>query len=172
MRWTLFILVFVPGAELLAKTYIETDPFSFALNGHSVHMGVEDHGFRFQVGTFAAGYPDLYKDNDSFNVEQKGYGVKLDYYGAHPEGAFIGLEYGRTSIRYSLKSGSQTTKKDAGLFGFRIGYKWMLGKRFYVTPWVGIDRNLSDATDVNINGQVYKASQWMLFPTIHIGMEL
>lgn len=152
--------------------YIEVDPFAYGLNGHSVHVGVESHGFRLQGGIFQADFPDSFKDNESFDVTQGGYGFKIDYYGRSEEGLFFGIEYAKT--RVTLKNNGSKAKRDVDLAGIRVGYKMMLNNSWYITPWVGIDRDTSaDDSDrtVQINGERYKLQEYTLFPTIHFGME-
>lgn len=164
----LIIVLFSP--RNFAQTYIEVDPLAYAFNGHSLHIGYQVKGFRIQLGSFSAEYPDFMKENKSFNIDQSGFGVKFDYYGKNPEGVFIGLEYGITKMKYSL-SGSQTIEKDQNLLGLRTGYKMKFGKCFYLMPWVGLDRNLSDTSKISINNEEYTPQKWVVFPTVHIGFD-
>lgn len=89
MKTIILITILLMTTSTFAQLYIESDPFAYGLGGHSVHIGVQGGGFRFQVGAFGAEYPDSFKDNEEFDVYQSGYGAKIDYYGDKPDGAFI-----------------------------------------------------------------------------------
>lgn len=173
MKIKCLIILFIATINLSAhaQLYIEADPFAYGLKGHSLHLGIQGAGFRFQVGTFNAQYPDSFKDNEEFDVSQGGYGAKLDYYGKDPNGAFIGIEYGSTVANYQLKSGGEKVEQKIRLLGLRTGYKMLLGKSFYIMPWIGIDKNISENSDIEINDQVYKIQEIVVFPTVHIGIQ-
>ncbi len=166
-----FISLFfiIPAAQ--AELYVEADPFAYGLNGHSIHIGVQGGGFRFQVGSFSAEIPDSFKDNDLFEVKQGGYGFKLDYYGKSSEGSFIGVEYGVTKAELQLKTGGETITKDINLLGLRAGYKMKFGNSFYVMPWVGVDKVVSNTDATIINGEEYKTGEVFVFPTVHLGFD-
>ena len=152
-----------------ADLYLEADPITYGLNGHSLHLGIQGGGFRFQIGAFNAEYPDSFKDNENFDVTQGGYGFKIDYYGKNPEGGFIGIEYGATTAKYQLKTGGEEIEQDVRLLGIRTGYKMKIGKSLYVMPWIGVDKNLSDTEPVSIGSEEYQVSEWVVFPTVHVG---
>lgn len=157
-----------------AQVYVEADPFAYALSGHSLHLGIQGNGFRFQVGTFGADVPDYFKDNEVFNVRQSGYGLKLDYYGARSDGGFVGIEYGKTTAEYELKGSGERLDREIDLLGVRFGYKWMIGNSFYVIPWVGIDKNISrskDNLEFTLGGETYRETELFVFPTVHLGFD-
>jgi len=168
----IFIVTIIP-IKSYADTdfYVESDPFAFALSGHSIHVGVEGDHFRFQAGKFGATLPDSFKDNANFDVEQTGYGVKFDVFSKKEGGTFVGVEYGKTEIDFKHASTSATTQRDSNLLGVRVGYKYRINKTFYVMPWVGIDRNISDTSTVDLGGEDYKIQKWFIFPTVHLGMQ-
>jgi len=151
--------------------YVESDPFAFALNGHSVHVGVEGNHYRFQVGTFGATLPDAFKDNSNLDVDQAGYGMKFDIFSKKDGGMFVGLEYGMTKVNFKHAATNSKTQRDSNLLGVRVGYKYRFNKTFYLMPWVGIDRNISDTSTVNLAGEDYNIQKWFIFPTMHIGMQ-
>lgn len=154
-----------------AEFYVEADPIAYGLNGHSLHLGVQGGGFRMQVGMFKAEVPDAFKDNKNYNVIQEGHGIKIDYYGKNPDGTFIGLEYGQTTAKYQLKTGGQVVEQDVNLLGFRLGYKIKFSKHLFITPWVGVDKNISKITDITIGSETYSPDEWIIFPTVHLGIE-
>jgi len=151
--------------------YIESDPFAFALSGHSIHVGVEGAHFRFQTGTFGATLPDSFKDNTIFDVDQSGYGIKFDVFREKNGGAFVGIEYGISEIKFKHSVTNTTIQRDSNLLGIRTGYKYRINQTFYIMPWIGIDRNLSNTSTVQLSNEDYKINKWFVFPTIHLGMQ-
>jgi len=151
--------------------YVESDPIAFALKGHSLHIGLEGDHFRFQVGTFGATLPNSFKDNAKFDVKQSGYGVKLDYFRHKQGGFFVGVEYAMTEMEFQQTVVNERTNRDANLLGIRAGYKYRMNKTFYVMPWVGVDRNISDTSSVKSSGENYLLDKWIIFPTVHLGMQ-
>jgi len=170
---TTIIIVTVVPIKSYADTdyYVESDPFAFALSGHSIHIGVESDHYRFQAGMFGATLPDSFKDNANFNVDQSGYGVKFDVFSQKDGGAFVGIEYGMTEINFKHASSNAKTQRDSNLLGVRVGYKYRINKTFYVMPWMGVDRNISDTSTIKLAGEDYNIQKWFIFPTMHLGMQ-
>ena len=166
----IIFIIFI-STNTQAEFYVEADPFACGLNGHSLHLGIQGGGYRMQVGMFKAEAPDAFKDNKNFNVVQAGHGIKIDYYGTSPDGAFIGLEYGQTKAKYQLKTGGEVVEQDVNLLGFRLGYKITLSNNLFITPWVGLDKNISKITNITVSGETYTPDEWIIFPTVHLGYE-
>lgn len=173
MKYLLLLITFITlNNEAKADVYIEADPIAYGLNGHSVHLGYEGGGLRIQTGIFKAEFPDSYKENDKFNVTQGGYGFKIDLYGKKEEGLFWGFEYSKTKVTLAF-AGSEV-ERDVDLAGIRFGYKIMLSRSWYLTPWIGIDKDISNSDGerkIQINQEVYKLREFTLFPTVHLGIE-
>lgn len=151
--------------------YLESDPTAFVLNGYSLHGGIELEKIRIQLGIFRATVPKGLRKNSDFEVEQQGYGIKLDYYGNNPQGLFGGLEYGITDKTYTLSAKDIQEKRQANLVGIRAGYKYKLSKHFYITPWISIKRTISDVSAIEISGETYKDDKWTFFPAVHLGVQ-
>lgn len=173
MKYFLLVITFITlSFNTKADVYLEADPIAYGLNGHSVHLGYEGGGFRMQAGMFKAEFPDSYKDNDSFDVTQGGYGLKVDYYGRKEDGLFFGFEYSTTKV--TLTSAGSEVEKDVDLAGIRVGYKIMLGRSWYLTPWIGIDKDVSNKNSerrIQINDETYELREITFFPTVHLGFE-
>ncbi|NRA64478.1 MAG: hypothetical protein HRU19_08350 [Pseudobacteriovorax sp.] len=169
------LLCMATSNSLQGQAFVEADPFAYALSGHSLHTGLQSHGFRLQIGLFAAEIPDEIKDNDAFEVRQSGYGLKLDYYGTTTKGGFWGVEYGNITASYMLKGSDNKINRGLNLFGVRAGYKWMLGKRFYIMPWIGLDKIINPSKknlEIQLAGETYQENEYIIFPTIHIGFDI
>ncbi len=158
-------------ADAEADFYVESDPFSFALDGHSIHVGVEVDHIRFQVGVFGATLPESFKDNDKFDVKLSGYGVKLDFFMNKGEGAFIGMTYSRSERDFTHAITNLSENRDSNLLGVRVGYKYRINDVFYVMPWLGIARNVSDTTTIQLSEDRYEVEELTFFPTVHLGMQ-
>jgi len=167
-----FFAILVP-IKSYAQTdyYVESDPFAFALSGHSLHLGIEGNHFRFQVGMFGATLPDAFKSNDKFDVKQSGYGVKLDYFLQKQGGFFIGATYSMSEMKLQQTITNGKTNRDSNLLGVRTGYKYRINKTFYIMPWVGVARNISDTSTLTVASEDYKLEKWIIFPTVHLGMQ-
>ena len=163
------------GFPFIAKAedivFIEVDPIAYALKGYSLHGGVEMNGFRFQIGAFGLDIPEATSNNQNYKLRQTGVGFKIDYFGESEEGAFVGVEYGATKVIYNLASVNFTDTRLANLAGIRLGYKYVNKEGFYVIPWVGIDKNISDISPINPTGEQYNISEYLIFPTVHIGIQ-
>lgn len=173
MKYLLLVITILTlNFDAKAEVYLEADPIAYGLNGHSVHLGYEGGGFRMQTGIFKAEFPDSYKDNDSFDVTQGGYGLKIDWYGRREDGFFLGFEFSKTKVTLAL-AGSEV-KRDVDLAGIRFGYKIMLGRSWYLTPWIGIDKDISNSAGerkVQLNNEIYELREFTVFPTVHLGLE-
>lgn len=166
------LLLCIPfGAEAEDKIFVEFDPIAYALNGYSLHAGTEMDGFRFQVGAFGLDIPDAASNNANYKVRQTGFGFKIDYFGDSDRGGFVGIEYGATQVWYTLATTNFTDTRPANLAGIRIGYKYVNKSGFYVIPWVGVDKNISDVSPINPVGEKYNVSEYLIFPTIHLGVQ-
>jgi hypothetical protein len=158
-------------AQAADKVFIEADPIAYALKGYSLHGGVEMEGFRFQVGAFGLDVPDVTSNNTNYKLRQTGVGFKIDYFGSSDKGGFVGVEYGATQVVYTLASANFTDTRPANLAGIRIGYKYVNRSGFYVMPWVGVDKNISDISPINPAGEKYDVSEYLIFPTVHLGVQ-
>lgn len=165
-----FILNGTTHAENI-NWYIESDPIAYMLDGYSLHGGLETNGFRMQIGTFAATVPEGMRNNASFITKMNGFGVKIDYFGQTPDGWFTGAELGNTDFNYQHKNQNMPIERKAYLAGIRTGYKFTFENAFYITPWIALKRNLSDTSPILVNGDSYQENRWLVFPTIHLGMQ-
>ena len=152
------------------RYYLEVDPIAYVLKGYSLHAGMQTGQFRFQAGIFGATLPEGARDNPAFEVSMKGFGIKADYTGEQPDGWFVGMELEHSTMDYKHQNESTALSRDAQFIGLRTGYKYEFGKRFFLTPWVAIKRNISELSLIEIGGDKYQESAWLVFPTVHLGM--
>lgn len=168
----LLISLLLPlGANAETDFYVESDPIAFALDGHSIHVGIEADHIRFQAGLFGATLPESFKDNDKFDVKLSGYGLKLDYFMDKVGGGFIGMTYSRSEKDFTHATTNLSASRDSNLLGVRVGYKYRINEVFYVMPWLGVSKNLSDTSALQLSGDRYKVDEWTVFPTVHLGMQ-
>lgn len=148
---------------------VETDPFAFAMGGHSLHVGIGWESLRLDLGAFAMDLPGFVHGNDGFDASFGGFGFKLQYFPfADQSGGFVGVGGGvnRTLIQHTgsrLASGA-----DEFSVGMNVGWRFDLPAGFYATPWLGIDYAFGDR-NTSVGGARYEQSQWSLFPTVHLG---
>lgn len=169
--YLLLLFCFPFSAQAENKFFVEIDPIAYAFKGYSLHGGMEKNGFRFQIGAFGLDIPEAASNNKNYKTRQTGFGFKIDYYGNNNKGAFVGIEYGATNVSYNLPSTGFTDTRPANLAGIRVGYKYINKSGFYVMPWVGIDKNISDISPINPTGEKYDISEYLIFPTVHLGMQ-
>lgn len=151
--------------------YVESDPIAFAFSGHSIHAGLETDRFRLQIGSFGTNLPDSFKDSEKFEVSFTGYGVKLDYFKDKEGGMFVGMTYSITEYEFEHIATQVNEVRDSNSLGLRLGYKYRLTDNFYVTPWIGVSKNLSDRSTIQLSGDDYQLDDWTIFPTIHLGYQ-
>lgn len=172
IKLCLALLLCMPlWAQAEDKIFIELDPIAYALKGYSLHGGVVTDGFRFQIGAFGLDIPEAASNNKNYQLRQTGFGFKIDYFGDSDAGGFVGIEYGATRVVYNLLSVNFTDTRPANLAGIRVGYKYVSQSGFYVTPWVGIDKNISNTSAINPAGERYNVSEYLIFPTVHLGVQ-
>jgi len=149
----------------------EVDPLAYIVSGYSFHSGFQCQRYRAQAGIFSAEIPRAMSDNRNYTVQQYGYGFKVDYLLHSKDGWFAGIEYSSTTISYRLRSAGMEKKRPAKLIGVRAGYQFIFTRGVYLTPWVGLMRNVSDTSAVVISGEKYNVNTFVLFPTVHIGIQ-
>lgn len=100
-----FLVSYSANAEI--DFYVQSNPLSSALKGHSINFGIEAERIRFQAGLFGITLPYSSKDNDIFDLEQSGYDVKLDYFKNNAGGPFIGITYSRSELAITVSHSRQ-----------------------------------------------------------------
>lgn len=146
----------------------EIDPIAFGLNGHSFHAGFGEKYFRFDIGIFGLEVPSSFHGNDNYDLEFKGYGIKLDYLFGSYEGLFVGIEASSSDIKHTLISTGEKATRTQTSIGPRIGYRFLINKNITVTPWLGVGFNL-ESEDVTLSGETFNQEAVTLFPTVHLG---
>lgn len=148
---------------------VEIDPIAYVMNGYSVHLGYLWGSFRLDVGVFGIEVPAAVHGNDGFANRIDGAGVKLDYYVSEPgSGLFAGIEGGivRSTVEWT-ETGDGTHRAQYSV-GARTGYRFLIGHRFTVTPWVGLGYTLN-ARDQQVGGHAFETGAFQPFPTVHLG---
>ena len=153
---------------------VEVDPLAYLLKGYSFHAGVTYGKFRTSVGTYAIQQPGFFTNNDAFSVYSTGYDVKTDYLFNGMKGFHTGLQttYGKEEIE--LKTSKERETLWSPSFGYRLGYRMMLGKSdnqykgIYINPWIAIIYS-PNAKSVIKSSQEYQQSTFSFFPAVHVG---
>jgi len=166
----LIALTFI-GSISCTQTYaldLEVDPIAYGLNGYSLHLGLGQENFRFDLGVFGLEMSDSFTSNENFEVDFEGYGVKLDYlFGSYQRG-FVGIQAASSKVGYKLKSSGTKKRLTQVSFGPRVGYRFILDNNITITPWIALDFNL-DKEDIIIDNEKYEADLVTIFPTVHLG---
>jgi hypothetical protein len=148
---------------------VEIDPIAYALKGYSVHGGYMWSSFRLDIGIFGVEAPEFAHGNEGFANRIDGGGAKLDYYLIRPgSGMFIGLESGVVRSRVTWTASRENAERTEYSVGARTGYRFILGGRFTVTPWVGLGYT-RNKKDQHVDGRVFESGAFQPFPTIHLG---
>jgi outer membrane autotransporter protein len=154
-----------------AQWEAETDPAAYALQGFSVHLGhpIFDQRFRLQLGAFGAETPEWIHGNSGFTENSRGVTFKFDYFPLHRlSGLFLGADSNYSWVRYELNQTHEHVDRNIVGLGQRIGYRFNVGKHFYLSPWVSVDYQFN-AKDVTISGKIFRESPYSVFPALHLG---
>ena len=150
---------------------VEIDPLAYALEGHSLHVGVWLGRVRLDLGSFGLVVPTFAHGNDNFEVSFSGYGTKADlYFNDDRDGVYLGVQLGVSRVttrRVALDLAEVHMQSEAS---GRIGYRWLSKSGFYVTPWVGVGYTFG-AKDVALGGEVLEGNPLLIFPTVHLGYQ-
>lgn len=171
MSWVsvALLLLLVPAAAS-AQVEVEADPIAYAVNGYSGHLAafLTDRG-RAQVGAFGADIPEWLHGNDGFDVRTRGVTAKVDrFLSSSRAGTFLGLDGDYSRVRYRHEDSGETLSRNLYGLGPRIGYRFNVGERLFVVPWVSV-RYVFNTRDVALGGEVLEESEYSVFPTVHIG---
>lgn len=151
---------------------VETDPLAFALNGHSLHIGVGWSRFRFDFGNFGLEIPEFVHGNKGFTSRFDGFGTKFDvFYSEDQNGFFAGASGAFVRSHIGLSDGSHRIVGIQGTIEGRVGYRIKLPHNFFVSPWVSVGTVIGGG-DVAIGDQIYESTKLSIFPTIHIGYRI
>jgi hypothetical protein len=155
------------GADL--RVDVEVDPLAYALQGHSVHVGVGTGHFRFDLGAFGLELPAWAKPNAAFDAGFSGFGAKAHaHWFEDGTGPFAGVGLGavRTVVQHR-ETGIAARDASVGV-GVEVGWLVPLVAGLYVKPWIGVSRTLG-AEDFTVDGERFEAVRWQVFPTVHLG---
>ena len=148
---------------------LEVDPTAYALHGHSLHIGVGYHHLRVDLGNYAEELPQFLHADDGFDLSFRGYGTKVQIFPfAEQHGLVVGIDAGVSTTSTHRQGTEMAVEQHLFGVGADIGYRIALGRRFYVTPWIGASYNLN-ARDVTLAGATSKANPLLIFPAIHVG---
>jgi hypothetical protein len=154
-----------------AQWEVEADPAAYALSGYSVHIAhaIFDGKSRLQLGAFGAETPEWVHGNPGWTEKSHGVTFKVDYFPLQPlRGLFIGFDGNYARVRYTLQETNEKAYQNIVGLGPRIGYRFELGKHFYISPWVSFDYQVG-AKDVKISGKTFEQGKLAIFPAIHLG---
>lgn len=158
-----------PAAAADLRVDVEVDPLAYALQGHSVHVGVGVGHFRFDLGAFGLELPDWASPNPAFDAGFSGFGAKAHaHWFEDGTGPFAGLGLGvaRTVVQHR-ETGLAARDASVGV-GVEVGWLVPLVAGLYVKPWIGLSRTLG-AEDFTAEGERFEAMRWQVFPTVHLG---
>lgn len=148
---------------------VELDPIAYALDGHSVHVGLTLGHWRFDLGAFGLELPTWAHGNDGFTASFSGFGVKAQLYlDAPASGPFVGVGLGlaRTLVE---RDGTDLADRSRALSaGLELGWLIPIVEGLYLKPWVGIGWAFG-TEDVVLGDERFEANPLQIFPTVHLG---
>lgn len=147
---------------------IEVDPIAYALDGYSFHIGLGWDRLRLDLGAFGLAMPEAVHGNEGVAGSFRGFGAKLDLFPwARQRGAFIGLQTGLATLTVRDKASNVIAEDTTMDFSVRVGYRFEIGRGFFVSPWIGV--GYARGEDINVGGATWKHNPLMIFPTVHVG---
>lgn len=149
---------------------VDIDPIAFALNGFSFHGGYTTGAYRFDLGVFGLDIPEWIHGDEAFETSFVGAGWKVDrFFKGYADGFFAGIDGGVQQLNVTHKAADTDKDRFQYMLGIRGGYRWNTGLgNLFITPWLGLGYVLN-AEDIEIDGDVFEASPFTPFPTIHVG---
>lgn len=148
---------------------VEIDPTAYALRGHSVHAGLGWEHLRVDLGAFAMEVPRFAGGTEGFTTSFSGFGAKAQWFLREGlAGPFLGVSAGVSSALVQRDGTELAARRRLVGLGAHVGWRLDLGDAFYVTPWIGVDRNLG-SRDVVLDGRTAKGLPWSVFPAVHVG---
>jgi hypothetical protein len=158
-------------AAVPLRVDVEVDPIAYALRGYSLHAGFSRGRFRVDLGAFAIEIPEAIHKAEGLEVFGSGFGVKLDYRPIDAvRGFFVGTQLTRLREDVTASAGGETRSRWLTTVGARVGYRWTLGRGFYVLPWIGVDWSLTRRRET-VAGIDYDPGRAMFLPTVHVGRQ-
>ena len=148
---------------------VELDPLAYALEGHSVHVGVGAGRFRFDLGAFGLELPDWASPNTAFDAGFSGFGAKAHaHWFDDGTGPFAGVGLGAVRTVVQHRETGLAARDTTLAVGVEVGWLVPLVAGLYVKPWIGVSRTLG-AQDFVVEGERFEAVRWQVFPTVHVG---
>lgn len=142
------------------------------VNGFSAHLArqIYDGKMRVQIGVFGADVPEWLHGQEDWDLRARGVTMKADYFfRGRAKGLFIGLDTDYSGLRYRLRVTRETSERNATGLVARTGYRFEIGDRFYVTPWMSV-RYLCNS--VTLSGRRFSKDDYAISMTFHLGWRL
>lgn len=155
-----------------ARFDFEVDPIAYALEGHSLHVGLGWGRYRLDVGNFALAMPGWMHGQDDFDARFQGFGVKLDAFldPLKQTGGFVGLDSSYTVVSVVDQRTGLGDRAGGLSVGGRVGWRFELGHDIFAVPWVGVGYRFGE--EVAAGGRAFEMSPWTVFPTVHVGYRI
>jgi hypothetical protein len=95
--------------------------------------------------------------------------LKVDYFPVcASDGLFFGADSNYSRVRYERDQTHERAYRNIVGLGPRVGYRFNLGKRLYISPWVSVGYQFN-AKDVTISGKMFHEARYSFFPAVHLG---
>lgn len=148
---------------------VEIDPFAYALDGYSLHLGIFHGRIRYDLGIFGIDVPEMFHGQGDFTQSADGVGLKADYLWRESGGWFTGVSTDITRNEYRhVTSGDAAIRMEGGISA-RAGYRFVIYRRITITPWVAVGYILFNGEPVRIEGDTFERKGYGIFPTVHFG---
>jgi hypothetical protein len=170
MKITLFLLLTTFGMHAKALTFdLETDPVFYAFDGSSAYLGFSSTNHRLELGVFQLKTDDEFHNNENFDLQLEGYGIKYDYLFGRYDGFFIGWEVNHAKATYTHTPSSTVFNRNVITTAPRLGYRFIFANFFTFSTTLAYDILVDDGEEVSVNQEEYKNVAGQLFPSLHIG---
>lgn len=157
---------------------IELDPIAYVLKGYSFHGIIQPSShISFDLGIFGIEEPEGFSGNDGFKIRQNGFGIKANYHFLEgtTRGLYTGLNIGYATVDATHNTSLAVANGNNITIGAQMGYRFFfhkpqegIQKGLYLVPWFSYGYVVHTKA-VKFTNLQYDNSNWLFFPTIHIG---
>lgn len=170
IKKTLWLYALLPNFVYAMTFDLEVDPIFYAIDGSSVHLGVSSENHRVELAAFQLkGADNEIHENDNFDLNLEGVGIKYDYLFGKYEGMYMGWELHFAETKYTHTPSNKEFKRQVTTTGPRVGYRFTYLNLITISTTLAYDILLDEGEDVFVGKDQYKNKSYQFVPTIHLG---
>jgi|GEM_PF-6257764 len=170
-----FILIFLSittsSFSFADQLFLSTDPVPYFENGYQVRGGGDIGKFRFSTFSSKSDRPIYTKaPGNEVDATSKATGAEVIYIGKTTEGSYWGIIYEKVRWIYKDKATGARVTRDGDLVGGKFGYRYFIGKYFFMDASMQYTINAESSRDLTLAGRQYEISSTYVFPFFEIGI--